>query len=63
MSQWIGDIVINTKQSVHQQPGTSHKFQTNLDNLYKIKVVGKYKYCTSKTVSRFVFFHIKFSFS
>ncbi len=39
-SQWVGDIVIDTKQSCDQQPG-----------FYKIQVVGKYVYFTSKTGS------------
>ncbi len=52
MSQWIGEIAIDTTQLCDKQPGSIlYKIQQNLDLLHNIQVVGKYGYFNSKTES------------
>ncbi len=45
-SQWVGDVVIETKQSCYQQSGSFTQ-----DLVHKIQVVGKHGYFTLKTGS------------
>ncbi len=50
MSQWIGDVAIDTKQSWDKQPALLlYKIHENLDLLHKM--VGKNGYFNSKTES------------
>ncbi len=51
MSQWIGDVAIDTKQSCDKQPGSFIQDPANLDLLHKIQVMGKHGYFNSKTES------------
>ncbi len=50
-SQWLGDVVIDTKQSCDQQPGSFTQDPGKPDLVHKIQVVGKHGYFTSKTGS------------